>query len=72
MPFCFFFIGIFTLFVGRKKYVVRPPKGSILVDAGKALAIAAKNGFKMDAARKVYGDQFINEMKRALIACVSA
>lgn len=69
MPFCFFFVGLFTLVVGKKHYVIRPPKGSVLLDAIRALAIAAKSGFKMDAARPVYGDQFIEELKRALIAC---
>lgn len=69
MPFCFFFVGLFTLIVGKKYYIIRPPKGSVLLDAIKALTIAAKSGFKMDAARPVYGDQFIEELKRALVAC---
>lgn len=69
MPFCFFFVGLFTLLIGRKSYIIRPPKGSVLLDAFKALGIAAKSGFKMDAARPVYGDQFIEELKRALVAC---
>lgn len=33
------------------------------------MTIAAKHKFKMDAARPVYGDQFVDELKRALIAC---
>ncbi|PWW72590.1 PTR2-domain-containing protein [Tuber magnatum] len=69
LPFCFFFVGLFTLIVGRKSYVVRPPSGSVLLDAGKALGIAARNGFRMDAAIPRFGEQFINELKRALIAC---
>ena len=69
LPFCFFFVGLFTLIMGRKSYVIRPPKGSVLLDAGKALGIAARNGFKMDAAIPQFGEQFIGELKRALIAC---
>ncbi|KAG0644771.1 POT family-domain-containing protein [Tuber brumale] len=69
LPFCFFFVGLFTLIVGRKSYVVRPPKGSVLLDAGKALGMAARNGFRMDAAIPRFGGQFISELKRALIAC---
>jgi len=69
LPFCFFFVGLVTLVIGRKKYIIRPPKGSVLLDAGKSLIIAAKNGFKMDAAIPQFGEQFISELKRALVAC---
>jgi POT family proton-dependent oligopeptide transporter len=69
LPFCFFFVAIFVLVIGRGKYVVRPPKGSVILDAGKALMVGAKNGFKMDAARGQFGDQFVDELKRALVAC---
>lgn len=69
LPFCFFFLGIAALVFGRKSYVVRPPKGSVILDAFTALAIGSKNGFKMDAARERFGNQFIDEMQRALVAC---
>lgn len=49
--------------------MVRPPKGSVLLDAGKAFAIAARNNFNMDAATPRFGEQFIAELKRALVAC---
>ncbi|KAH8153795.1 uncharacterized protein LAJ45_01562 [Morchella importuna] len=69
LPFCFFFVGLFTLVIGRKYYVIRPPKGSVLLDAIKALTLAAKSGFNMDAAIPVHGEQFVSELKRALVAC---
>ena len=33
------------------------------------MVIAARNGFKMDAATPQYGEQFVSELKRALVAC---
>lgn len=57
------------MIIGKKYYVIRPPKGSVILDAMKAMTMAAKSGFNMDAARPVYGDQFVNELKRALVAC---
>jgi POT family proton-dependent oligopeptide transporter len=69
LPFCFFFVAIAVLVIGRKKYIVRPPKGSVILDAGRAFSIAMRNGFKMDAARSQFNDQFISELKRALVAC---
>jgi POT family proton-dependent oligopeptide transporter len=69
LPFCFFFLAIAVLVIGKGRYVVRPPKGSVLLDAGKAMAIAARNNFNMDAAIPQFGPQFVSELKRALVAC---
>lgn len=69
LPFCVFFFAPLVLWIGKKKYVVRPPKGSILLDAGNALWIAARNGFRLEAATDQYGEQFIAELQRALVAC---
>ncbi|KAA8894356.1 POT family-domain-containing protein [Sphaerosporella brunnea] len=69
LPFCFFFLAIAVLVIGKGKYVVRPPKGSVLLDAGKAMAIAARHKFNMDAAIPQFGEQFVLELKRALVAC---
>lgn len=80
LPFCFFFIAIVVLVIGRKKYIVRPPSGSVLIDAAKALWIGLKNGRNMEAAKPshqianggvtsvTWNDQFIDELKRALVA----
>ncbi|KPM39831.1 Peptide transporter PTR2 [Neonectria ditissima] len=80
MCFIMFNVGILTLVARRKTYVDRPPQGSVITDAFKALGmmIAARN---MNAAKpswraangktKVvpWNDHFIEELKRALRAC---
>jgi proton-dependent oligopeptide transporter, POT family len=81
LPFCFFFIAIFVLIIGKNSYVVRPPKGSILVDAGKALWMGIKSKGNLDAAKPSvleangqsanvpWNDLFVDELKRGLVAC---
>lgn len=80
LPFCFFFIAIFVLVVGKKKYVVRPSSGSVLLEATKALWVGLKANGNMEAAKPSYqiansgtstatwDDSFIDELKRALVA----
>ncbi|KAK5997345.1 Peptide transporter PTR2 [Cladobotryum mycophilum] len=79
---CFlvFNFSIIILLARRKSYIVRPPQGTVITDAFKAMGmmIAARN---MDAAKPSWraangktrvvnwNDQFIDELKRALIAC---
>ncbi|PLB37576.1 peptide MFS transporter [Aspergillus candidus] len=78
---CMFFVGTVVVIGGRKLYVVRPPQGSIITDAFKALWIMIMNR-NMDAAKPTWqaanggrrtnlpwDDHFIDELKRALIAC---
>ncbi|KAF6839851.1 MFS peptide transporter [Colletotrichum musicola] len=80
MCFCVFNVGIATLVLRRKTFVNRPPQGSVITDAFKALGlmIAARN---MDAAKPSWraangkekpvpwNDHFVEELKRALRAC---
>lgn len=78
--FCMFLVALAVLVLGRKTYVVRPPQGSIITDAFKAIGIMIKNR-NLDAAkpswRAVNGrggsvpwsDHFVEELKRALRAC---
>lgn len=80
MCFLVFNIGIAILVMRRNSYIVRPPQGSIITDAFKALGmmILARN---LDAAKpswraangktKVvpWNDHFVEELKRALRAC---
>ena len=80
LPFCFFFIAIIVLVIGRTQYIVRPPCGSVLLDAAKALWLGLKAKGNMEAAKPSHqiahcgtstvqwNDQFIDELKRALIA----
>lgn len=78
--FCVFNIGIVILFVRRNHYVVRPPKGSIITDAFKAIGLMIA-GRSLDAAKPSvraangktspvnWDDHFVEELKRALRAC---
>lgn len=78
---CMFAAGTMVLLLGRKYYVVRPPQGSVITDAFKALWIMIINR-NMDApkpswqaehrgsqAQLPWDDHFIDELKRALVAC---
>ncbi|KAJ5180913.1 MFS peptide transporter Ptr2 [Penicillium capsulatum] len=79
---CMFAVGTMVLLLGRKFYVVRPPQGSIITDAFKALWIMVKSR-NMDAPKPSWqlaqrgehgtvvpwDDHFIDELKRALVAC---
>ena len=40
---CFFCVGMVVLILGRKQYVVRPPKGAIILQAFKAMWIGIRN-----------------------------
>lgn len=78
---CMFVVGILTIVVGKKFYVVRPPRGSVVVNAFRAIWVGLMNQGKMDAAKPSYqaaygkspttrwNDLFIDELKRALVAC---
>lgn len=77
---CMFIVGFGVLILGRKFYVVRPPQGSIITDAFKAIWIMIRRR-SMDAPKPSYlqefgqaadvpwDDHFIDELKRALVAC---
>ncbi|KAJ5895643.1 hypothetical protein N7495_007334 [Penicillium taxi] len=77
---CMFAAGTGVLLLGRKYYVVRPPQGSIITNAFKAMWMMVKNR-DMNAPKPswqaehngstqlVWDDHFIDELKRALVAC---
>lgn len=44
---CFFVLGIAILIAGERYYVVHPPKGSIIIDAFRAMWIGLRNGGNM-------------------------
>jgi POT family proton-dependent oligopeptide transporter len=81
LPFLMFIVGVVVLIVGKKYYVSRPPQGSIIVNAFKAMWIGLASRGSMNAARPSYqaeygnkyktpwNDLFIEEIKRALVAC---
>lgn len=77
---CMFIVGTVVLILGKKFYIVRPPTGSIITDAFRAIWIMVKNR-SMDAPKPSYqaergnntpmkwDDHFVEEVKRALVAC---
>lgn len=78
---CMFIFGFTVLLLGRKYYTVRPPQGSIITDAFKALGIMIRHR-NMDGPKPSWqaehgkrytnlpwDDHFIDELKRALVAC---
>ena len=98
--FCMFIVGIAILLAGKKSYILRPPRGSVIPHAFRAMWIGLKNKGNMgklafpsamkvmsdtdafiEAAKPSYqeeygrkdktpwNDLFIDEIKRALIAC---
>lgn len=75
LPLCAFVIALGVTLGGRSKYILRKPQGSIILDSFKAMSIAVRNGWKLDAAKPSrspnvkWDDQFIEELKRALVAC---
>jgi POT family proton-dependent oligopeptide transporter len=81
LPLCMFVVGFIILILGKNKYVARPPKGSVVLQAFKAMWIALKNKGNLEAAKPSYqqehgltaktpwNDLFIDELRRALVAC---
>lgn len=80
MCFLVFLLGTSVLIWARKKYVVRPPQGSIITDAFRALGqmIIGRNQDAPKPSHQAargktpttkWDDHFIDEIKRALIAC---
>jgi POT family proton-dependent oligopeptide transporter len=77
---CFFVIGVVVLVLGRKMYVVRPPKGSIVADSFKVVYMAFQSKCGIEVAkpsiRQAFGlstvpwdDSFVDEVQKALRAC---
>jgi len=82
LPFCVFFLAIIVLILGKRKYVTRPPRGSVVLYAFKVLWIGLRNKFNLEAAKPSYqenqgrnrfkthwDDIFVDEIRRALVAC---
>jgi POT family proton-dependent oligopeptide transporter len=81
IPFLMFCAGFSVLVAGKKKYVIRPPRGSVIIHTFKALWIGIRHKQGLDGAKPSlrrtirypnelpWDDQFIDELKRALVAC---
>lgn len=78
---CFFVLGVAILIAGERYYVIHPPKGSIIINAFRAMWIGLRNGGNMETAKPSYRDErgrkyqrlwddlYIDELKRGLAAC---
>ena len=76
---CMFIFGTSVLIFGKKFYVVRPPQGSVILNAFKAIGIMITRG-DMNAPKPTYiaqqgggrsvpwNDHFVDELQRALVA----
>ncbi|KAG9307720.1 hypothetical protein G9A89_023285 [Geosiphon pyriformis] len=82
IPFLMFAFAISIFFSGRRKYIKKPPDGSIIFDAFRALKIAFFNGRNLDHAspskmspyqlhkyRVTWDDKFVGELRSVLQAC---
>ncbi|KAL7662977.1 Peptide transporter PTR2 [[Candida] zeylanoides] len=77
LPFCFFFIGVITLFVGKNQYVKVPVGDKIIAKTFRVVFIGLRNRFNLDAAKPSlrpeaaypWSDKFVEEVKRAMYAC---
>ena len=80
MCFCMFNVGVFILIIRRNSYIVRPPQGSVITDAFKAIGImvvnrnyeAAKPSWREANGKNKpvpWNDHFVDEIKRGLRAC---
>src|SRR6516164_6271168 len=58
LPLCMFLVGFAVLIFGKKYYVVRPPRGSVIPHAFKALWIGIMNKGNMDAAKPSYQEEY--------------
>ncbi|KAE8161293.1 POT peptide transporter [Aspergillus tamarii] len=75
LPSCFWALAIVALFAG----LVRPPNGSAITKAMRVLWIGIQSGGNLEAARPSslektgvpvpWDDLFVDELKRALVAC---
>ncbi|EAW17061.1 oligopeptide transporter [Aspergillus fischeri NRRL 181] len=80
VPLCMMALSVVPLLAWQHIFVRRPPSGSVLPQAGRAMLYGFREGFQMDGAkpqkqqekhhRQVpWTDTFIDELKSGLLAC---
>ncbi|GES59675.1 POT peptide transporter [Aspergillus terreus] len=81
LPLCFWVLPVGALIVGRGRYNVQKPTGSIVIKAMRVFWVGLKRGRNLDAAKPSmlaqahpettvpWDDAFVEELKRALVAC---
>ncbi|KAI7903701.1 POT family-domain-containing protein [Cokeromyces recurvatus] len=84
LPTLMFIPGIAVVFLGRKRYVQVPPRGSVLIEAFKVIFYSFKTKGGLEsckpsnliadnpelAANATWDDIFVDELRRALKACI--
>ncbi|KAF2457351.1 putative MFS peptide transporter [Lineolata rhizophorae] len=75
LPLVIFVVGFLILLAGRASYVLRPPKGSVIIHCFQAISFGVRHR-DLDAAKPSnsriivpWDDNFVEELKRALMAC---
>ncbi|KAI9883476.1 MAG: hypothetical protein M1823_004766 [Watsoniomyces obsoletus] len=81
LPMLMFCVGFIMFILGRKTYVVHPPKGSVIPDAFRVIWVSIVNRGNLEAAKSSYQEErgrrhqtpwtdlFVDEIRRALVAC---
>lgn len=77
LPFCFFWIAVIVLAVGKNSYVKPPVGDKVISKCFKVVGIAIKNKFNFEAAKPSvspdrafpWTDKFVDEIVRSLSAC---
>ncbi|KAK8242245.1 peptide transporter PTR2-A [Phyllosticta capitalensis] len=81
LPLCMFMVGFVVIVLGKRRYVIKPPAGSVVANSFKALYMGFVNGGNLEAAKPsrwsrhttssdfAWDDRFVDELRRALRAC---
>lgn len=77
LPFCFFFIGVIVLILGKNQYVKVPIGDKIVNKTFQCAWVGIKNKFNLDAAKPSlnpeanfpWNDKFVEEVRRSMYAC---
>ncbi|ODV81508.1 PTR2-domain-containing protein [Suhomyces tanzawaensis NRRL Y-17324] len=77
LPFCFFFIALLALVLGRNQYVKVPVGDKVINRTFQCVWVAMKNKFDLESAKPSlhpemnfpWTDKFVEEIRRALYAC---
>ncbi|EGV60397.1 peptide transporter ptr2 [Yamadazyma tenuis] len=77
LPFCFFFLAVIALVLGRNQYVKVPVGDKIIAKCFRILFIALKNRLNFETvkpsvkpeANYPWSDHFVDEVRRAFFAC---
>ncbi|CCE66166.1 hypothetical protein TPHA_0O02000 [Tetrapisispora phaffii CBS 4417] len=77
LPFCFFWIAVVILVMGRNSYIIKPVGDKVISKCFKVTFIVCKNKFNFDSAKPSlnpemqypWSDKFVDEINRSIKAC---